>query len=220
MVEIELSLDDFRDYHEAKKLGELHLPNGSYKISLNNLYDNLVSWKIEGKTISVDDLVAIIVFGSAVHYPGFTEQLTTAKKYFFFGPAEKRIKRVPIDPNDVDFLIVTRENMTEEKVIPAVRREICDDYGVSMRVLELIYKEMHLVCRGVNQMLAGANYRSGTSIPIDSVSEHVLREGVPIFYNKSELDYLISHSSVKRETPRRVIWGETWWNKQLIGVIK
>ena len=69
-------------------------------------------------------------------------------------------------------------------------------------------------------MLAGANYRSGTSIPIDSVSEHVLREGVPIFYNKSELDYLISHSSVKRETPRRVIWGETWWNKQLIGVIK
>ena len=49
MVEIELSLDDFRDYHEAKKLGELHLPNGSYKISLNNLYDNLVSWKIEVK---------------------------------------------------------------------------------------------------------------------------------------------------------------------------
>ena len=65
---------------------------------------------------------------------------------------------------------------------------------------------MHLVCRGVNQMLAGANYRSGTSIPIDSVSEHVLRR-VPIFYNKSELDYLISHSSVK-EKHREELFGE------------
>ncbi len=79
---------------------------------------------------------------------------------------------------------------------------------------------MHLTCRGLNQMLAGANYRSGTFIPIDSVSEHVLREGVPIFYNKTELEYLVSHSSVRKETPRGVIWAETFWSNKLFGRIK
>lgn len=219
-----MSLDEFRTYRQAKRpgelrLGELHLPNGSYKISLSSLYDNLTSWKINDNTLSVDDLVAIIVFGSAVRYPGFTEQPTITKKYWFFGPAEKSIRKVPIKPNDVDFLIVTRKNMTEEKVIPAVRDDVSSDsYGGS--VSAIVYQEMHLVCRGVNQMLEGVNYRNRTSIPIDSVSEHVFREGVPLFYNKLELKDLISRSSVKRETPRRIIWDKTLWGKNLIGRIK
>ena len=34
--------------------------------------------------------------------------------------------------------------MTEREALSQqFRREICDDYGVSMRVLELIHKEMH-----------------------------------------------------------------------------
>ena len=219
MEELELSLDDFRDYYKAKRLGELHLPNGSYKISLSSLYDCLASWKINGHYLSVDDLAAIIVFGSAVRYPGFTEQPTVTKKYWLFGPAEKSMRKVPINPHDVDFLIVTKKNMTEEKVIPAVRGDrAIDSYGGTVPVI--VYEEMHLVCRGVNQMLEGVTYRSGTSIPIDSVSEHVLREGVPLFYNEAGLEHLLSRSSVKRKTPRRVIWKETLLGKQLVGRIK
>jgi len=214
MKEIGYSLDDFKTYHQGKRLGELYLPNGSYKISLSSLYDNLTTWKINDHTLSVDDITAIIVFGSAVRYPGFTEQPAITIKYLFFGPAEKSIRKVPINPNDVDFLIVTRENITEEKVIEATRNY--NGYGGG----EIIYGEMHLVCRGVNQMLEGANYRDRTAVPIDSVSDSVFREGVPLFYNKLELEDLISRSSVKRETPRRVMWDETFWSKNLVGRIK
>ena len=104
--------------------------------------------------------------------------------------------------------------MTEEKVIEATRDYI--GYGGG----EIIYGEMHLVCRGVNQMLEGVTYRDGTAIPIDSVSDSVFREGVPLFYNKAELEYLVSRSSVKRETPRRVFWDETFWGKNLVVRIK
>jgi len=105
--------------------------------------------------------------------------------------------------------------LTEEKVIEAKF-----EYGGYGGHEILVSQEIHLVCRGVNQMLEGATYRDGNSIPIDSVSEHVFREGVPLFYNKAELEYLTSRSSVKRETPRKVIWKETLWNKNLMGEIK
>lgn len=217
MDEIELSLDDFRDYFKSNSLGELHLPNGSCKISLASLYDNLASWKINDKTLSVDDLVAVIAIGSAVRYPGYTERTITTKKYLFFGPPEKRIRKIPIEPNDVDFLILTRENMTKEKVIPAFKEDRCiNDYGNTASAI--VCNEMHLVCRGANQMLVGANYRSGTLIPIDSVSEHTLREGVPLFYNKTELEHLLSRSSVKKETPRKVFWKDS--GNKLVGRIK
>jgi|GEM_PF-4096163 len=81
MGELELSLNDFREYSTAKRLRELHLPNGPTQINLRQLYDGITSWKINDRTLAVDDIAAIIVFGSAVRYPGFVEEPTITKKY-------------------------------------------------------------------------------------------------------------------------------------------
>ncbi|MEK6863642.1 MAG: hypothetical protein AABW53_03010 [Nanoarchaeota archaeon] len=117
MEELELSLEDFEDYHERNKLGYLYLPNGSMKIDMERLYSGITTWRIGGKILSAADVTAVIAFGSAVRYPGFTEHPTITKKYWLFGPAEKSTIKVPIEPNDVDFLIVTRENLDGETFI-------------------------------------------------------------------------------------------------------
>ena len=220
MAELELSLDDFRDYYESQKLGNLYLPNGSYKVRLRDLYENIVSWKINDKTLTIDDLTAIFAIGSAVHHPGYQVVSTSTKKYWFFGPIQKSIRKIHIRPNDVDFLILTRENMTEEKVIPSLREERASDGYGGGTTFVVVSNEMHLICRGLNQMLAGIDYRDGTRLPIDSVSEHTLREGVLLFYNEAEWKHFIARASVKKETPRRVIWDETLWGNNLVGHIK
>lgn len=216
MEDTGLPMSDFRAYGMMSMLGALSLPNGGFNVSLSKLYNSIQwEWKINSKPMDMHKVIAVIAFGSAVRYPGYTEKNVQSKKYFLFGSPVERRTKIPIKPNDVDFLVVTKENMTEEKYIDS---RSSYDYGNDHCRKE---GNMHLVPRGVDQIIVGVNgsYRSIQYGIADTVSESALRYGVPLFYEKEELEELIRRSGIKKETPRKVFWKKDW-NDKLAGRIR
>ena len=87
MIGTSLSLEDFARYFENNRLGRLYFPNGKcftpngewfedgkitqFHINLRDLYNLIIGWKINNAGISLDDVVGVIAFGSAVRHPGY-----------------------------------------------------------------------------------------------------------------------------------------------------
>jgi len=212
----EQSISDFKAHGMLSMLSALSLPNGGINISLMKLYNAIqYEWKINNRYIDIGHVVAVIAFGSAVQYPGYVEQKAQRKEYFFFGPLTERIKRSPIKPNDVDFLVVTKENLTDDKFIDS---RISYDYGNDHCRRE---GNIHLVPRGINQVLNGVgnSYRSMDYEVADTVSESALRYGVPLFYDKEVLEDLVRRAGITKETPRKVLWKKDW-EERLVGKIR
>lgn len=209
-VETSLSMADFTRYFEAKKLGRLYFPNGvayvhpggmffqsalitSFYISLTDLYKMVCGWKINHTLVPIEDIVAIIAFGSAVRYPGVQDVPYKTRKYWLFGKKIEKVSREPIQPADADFLVITGENMIREDTLEPISLETydCGTY---------IQKGgIHIVNRGVNQVLNGIEAK-------DTVSASALREGVPIFFN-GRFSELSSQTKIAA-TPRKIIWDE------------
>ena len=210
MVETNLSMNDFTRYFEEKRLGNLHFPNGEciithghafenaefpkFFVRLDDLYKMVSGWKVNHTLVPLDDIVAVIAFGSAVRHPGEREVSFERRKYLFFGEKVKKIKKVPIQPKDADFLVITGENLMREEVLEPVSLETYD-CGTWIKK-----GGIHLVNRGVNQLLNGV--RSN-----DTVSMSALREGVPIFFN-GRFKNVSSWTGVASATPRKILWDE------------
>lgn len=206
MTETNLSMNDFTRYFEAKRLGKLYFPNGkcmvpskgaeltNFFIRLDDLYKIVSGWKINQTLVPLDDIIAVIAFGSAVRYPGVQEITRTHLKYLLFGENVTTVNKVPIQPNDVDFLVITGENLIREEILEPVSIEI---YGGATFIKE---GGIHLVNRGVNQLLNGVRAN-------DTVSTSALREGVLVFFN-SLFRNVSAEAGIQSVTPRKILWDE------------
>ena len=204
-VETVLHMEDFTRYFEANRLGKLSFPNGKayvhpggnsfdhssitdFYINLTDLYKLVTEWKVNHIGVPLDDIVAVIAFGSAVRYPGFTE---VVKHRWFRGPVTKQ---VPIQPNDADFLVITGKDLMREKILKPISLHTYDCGSWIEK------GGIHLVNRGVSQLLNGIQAN-------DTVSISALQEGVPIFFN-GRLGDVFARSGIINTTQRKILWDE------------
>ena len=123
MIDVNLSMKEFTKYFEQNRLGKFYFPNGELYgkklwINLRDLYKLVTCWRIKDTEIPLDDIVAIISFGSAVRYPDLEEFIHKKKKYLLFGPEIPLKKQRRIFPEDVDFYVLTGKDLTKDKSIP------------------------------------------------------------------------------------------------------
>lgn len=210
-IETNLSMKDFTKYFEQKRLGRLYFPNGkayvrpdgmfsgpssavNFYVDLNNLYKMASGWRVNHTLVPLEDVIAVIAFGSAVRHPGVEDVPHTRRKYLLFGEKVTTIKQVPIQPNDADFLVITGENLVREEVLDTIAFE---DYGHDICITE---GGIHLINRGVSQLLNGVRAN-------DTVSVSALREGVPVFFN-GRFENVATQSGIERTTPKKIYWDE------------
>ena len=210
MTETNLSMMDFTRYFEAKRLGKLYFPNGkcmiphglafenaefpNFFIRLDDLYKMVSGWKVNHTLVPLDDIIAVIAFGSAVRHPGVQEVSRERRKYLLFGEKVTKVKQVAIQPNDADFLVITGENLMREEVLEPISIKTYD-CGTWIR-----RGGIHLVNRGVSQLLNGVRFN-------DTVSASALREGVPVFFN-GRFGNVSMEAGVQSATPMKVHWDE------------
>lgn len=210
-TETQLSMDDFTRYFEAKRLDRLFFPNGqcmiphgsafedaefpNFFVRLDELYKLVSGWKVNHTLVPLNDIVAVIAFGSAVRYPGVEEVARQRRKYLLFGERITKVKRIPIQPHDADFLVITGNDLMREAVLEPVSIATYD-CGTWIRT-----GGIHLVNRGVNQLLNGVRAN-------DTVSQSALREGVPVFSN-GRFAAVCAQAGIASVTPRKILWDET-----------
>ena len=212
MIETRLSVQDFRKYFDSNKLGKLHLPNGNswnpqkssrdgLDVSLRELYKVMYGWKINDTEVPLDDIVAVIAYGSAVRFPGYEMVPEKRRKFLgLFGPEVETGRQVKelITPNDVDFFVLTGNDIDRHEYIkPGM---ITYDYGSGGCITAVNEGGINLVNRGVSQLLKGIEKG-------DTISASAMREGIPIFYN-GRLNEVQERSGITRETPRKIYWDE------------
>lgn len=187
-----LSFENFVRYARQKRLGKLNFPNGKIKIfyglsSKDNLFIELntlhqiVDRILTRYGVNFSDVVSLIAVGSAVLSPGYREIYRTKRKFILFGPWIVSRRIVPIQPNDIDFLVITNKNL-----------------GYAGTWLK--QDGIHIINRSVEQMAQCIQVN-------DTVSMHALRVGVPIFYD-SRLWSLSAQIGIKPKTPRNVFWSK------------
>jgi len=185
-----LSFRDFVHYRQESGLGQLNLPNGKTKrlfglcskdnlfVKLSSLY-RLIDRMITERGLALDNVIAVIAIGSAVLFPGYRETYQTRRKFIFFGPWTISHKLIPIQPNDVDFLVVTDKNL-----------------GYAGAWLKR--DGLHLINRGTEQMSQCVQVN-------DTASMHALREGIPIFFDE-KWKLLVAKIGIRSNTPRKIYW--------------
>lgn len=204
VCEAKLSMEDFTRFFEKNRLGKLYFPNGGVDVHLHDLYRLVTGWRINGSTILLENIVAIIAFGSAVRVP--TQIRMHRKKFFFFGPKVTRFRTENIIPKDVDFLVITSENISyENKAEPVFKRDSYDGY------LHCVEVGIHVLSRGIEQIMSDVK-SSGT------VGISALTEGVPIFLDE-RFEKLLEDIATKPTAQRKIFWEE---NREgiLQGIIK
>lgn len=222
MVETDLSMGTFTHYFEAKRLGSLYFPNGhcttpnrylsfrKFFVDLNDLYKLVSGWKVNHTEVPLNDIVAVIAFGSAVRYPGTETIFKTRKKYLLFGENRIIMEEVPIFPRDVDFLVITEHNLVNEKILEPLTTH--DQYGG----VYIKQGGIHVSNRGVEQLLNAVRLRAIAGVNTlndrirlnnDTVSISALREGVPIFFDE-RFEEVVSQANIERTTPRKILWDE------------
>jgi len=208
MIETNLSMKDFTNYFNQKRLDRLYFPNGYCKIpngliaehasifdffvTLSDLYKLVCGWRITKTLVPLHDIIAVIAFGSAVRLPYIKKGIR--RKYYFFGSMVKTEKQVFIQPSDGDFLVITGQNLIRKEILEPVSIETYD-CGTWIKK-----GGIHLVNRGVNQLLKGMQAN-------DTVSISAMQEGVPIFFDERFSD-IITRTNIKRMTSRKILWDE------------
>lgn len=208
MVEMELTMKDFSKFFERGDLGKLSFPNGTVFIprgmyvewghdvplfaNLDELYKAAVGWKVNKNVVELEDIIAIVAFGSAVQHPGYDEHVQQYKKYLLFGPIKSKVERVPVRPRDIDFLVITRTNLFRREVIAPEWRDV---YGGKPTLTK---GGLHLINRSRINIIRGV--RAG-----DTVSLSALEQGVPVFIT-SEFWKMRRDAKVPQKNPRKVYW--------------
>ncbi|MBT3404872.1 hypothetical protein HN832_01925 [archaeon] len=221
MVKTNLSAQDFAKYFKSNRLGNLHIPNGDsvnfrgyfqkgLDVNLGALFEVMSGWRINRYEVPLDDIFAVIAYGSAVKYPGYKMVPRIRKKYLdLFGPEIEVEKKELITPNDVDFYVLTGRDITRHKSIkPRMENYNCGSMGDITAVVE---GGINLVNRGIGQLAEGIE--NG-----DTISISAMKEGIPVFYD-DRFEEVRVKIGIERDTPRRIYWGEDY-RANLIGEIK
>lgn len=211
----QLFVNYLEECYNDKRLGELYFPNSMmgpsrfetrgqdpFLVQLRDLYNNIANWNIKYKNVHSLGLTAIIAFGDAVHYPGYTEETVQRSKYEIFGarfgPIVSVIKRHDIKPKKAEFLVITRDDAIPMLYVSRRTSE--------MILLEKEYDKMKLYTRSIGQIIRGIeNPGNKTQIETDEISIDAFKNGVPIFYDEN-LDFILDKTCIERENPRIVEW--------------
>ena len=216
MTDTRLSMSDFTRYFDAKRLGHLYFPNGqayahpgyspeitTFNVGLADLYKMICGWRVNHMMVPLEDIIAVIAFGSAVRCPEKVPY--TRPKYFFFGEPVTRYKVSTIEPEDADFLIITTGNLMREEILEPISIETYDAGTWIKR------GGIHVVNRGVSQFTGGLQAK-------DTISMSALREGVPIFFNE-RFTMMLDSIGIRTSSPRKLFWDENRLG-QLFGMIR
>lgn len=206
----------FADYAQRHMVKSLQFPNGHMwksgrgdvvptELSLHTMYDAMVRWTVNGEVVLHQEILATIVFGSAVRVP---KQLHSSYKQFcFFGKTLHRTEAENITVHDIDILVITQASMTKELIIPT---RFVTIYGSPSGPLPL-HPGLDMVHRGIEQIRAG-------SAQGDTVSANALKDGVIIMQHE-EWPRIHRTLGIAQETPYAV-----WWNQdadgKLYGIIR
>lgn len=195
MIKTDLKIKDFEKYFKANALGALGLPNLASIASIDcaKLYKAVTGWHVLDTEVSTDDIAAVIAFGPAVSYPGEKTVTIMKKRYGFFGSKIPVTEKVPIKMEVADFLVLTRKNLTREEYVHSIHEG--DGEGGDI----LLEGGIHIVTKGIEQLIEGANQN-------DTVSVNAIKKGVPVLYEKKELEDVIQRSGIKRENPYKTYW--------------
>jgi len=209
-------------YFENRLLGKLNvdIPGcGLISADLNYLYrdgTNLPSFEEQTKPENIE---AIVVYGSVLykHFPPKTI-IEKRKKYHLFGPeVRKEIIQRREMPGDFDIMILMRRGLTVDKVIipkpkspnnsyvesaAQVTKTRWDNGGSYGSYIETKSgANLHVTYRSVQQLLNGLG--NG-----DTVSESVVRYGLPIVGRERFAEIVRNITSPQREPLHRVMWRE------------
>ncbi len=220
-----LTAEVFQKYLDHKQLGRLsiHIPdckNGSMSINVNleSLFRDATGYKFFKHENKPEDIEAMCVFGSVL-YKQFPRpiEIKNRKKWFLFGEKITKEKLLLRNrPNDFDVMVITKENLTEDKIIiPQLIKEKYEkkpkgiaeaEWGVDDGYGGVIVRTdygVHIIYRSVEQFLAGIGHG-------DTVSECVFKYGVPII-GKEKFDKLVdrNHDYIKREQLHDIEWTES-----------
>jgi hypothetical protein len=219
----ELKPSDFVRYFEQNKLGDLNFPVGimydgpssgwwhdsylcDFYIELNELYQIIVDWKIEQQSVEINNIVAIIAFGSVVGTK-IIEIEKERKKYIFFGKKIKYTKTENVKPSDVDFYVLSKTPYIDEKKLDPVSQETYD-CGTWIKKAGI-----HVVNRSLDQCYCGI--LDGT----DTVSISAITKGVPIFMTDAFRPFKKTLDITHTEPLYELYWHFNK-NGKLIGTIK
>ncbi len=163
-----ISYKKLKEYFDKRKMGFIQFPTinedgDKLSVDLKEVYKLVLDWSINGEKIKADDIMAIIVFGSSVMDQERTEVLTR-KKYIFFGPDIEYTKSTIHYPNDVDFLVITRTNMTRDIVVKPEYSYYYDGWSLKSAGI-------HIIQRGFTQFDNGLKSD-------DTISQSAIKHGV------------------------------------------
>ena len=213
-----------KKYFESGKLGKLsvQIPDcGTISADLTQLYRHATGLKFFEYQTSPKNIEAMAVYGSVLykHFP--QETMTKTKKiWVLFGPeVQKEITKPREMPKDFDVMVITREGLTDDKIIVPKKKLVDTGYGyvestipTAVETKELVaynygYIEvrggsnLHIVYRSVEQLLSGLGKE-------DTVSESVVRCGIPIIGQNRFGEIVQDVASPKRETLHQIEWNE------------
>ncbi len=204
-VQVNLSMEDATRFYNQKRLGNLLLPNSYHdnpigyitlqdlSANLSGLYEMIIDWRINKSTVNPNEVIAVIAFGSAVRYPGTTTVLK--RKWPWSNPKPVEI---PLSANDIDFLVITANNLSREEVLTPKLSGGGNYNGGPTTYLERT--GIHLISRGSEQVRKGVQQG-------DTVSISALKEGVPVFFD-DRFEELRQQTGIESETPRKLFWCE------------
>lgn len=197
-----LSFEDFGDYAQRAKLGRLNLPNGrtirflDYSknmlfVELSDLY-KLINKFIASYGLASANILAVIAMGSSVIFPGYRENYNIRRRFIMFGPIVVKNRTIPIQPNDVDFFVLTDKSLGYDGA--HLKRGV-----------------FHIIGRNIDQVAQSREVN-------DTVTINALNEGVPMFFDE-RLRLLAARAGITAKTPRKIYWKEDTTGR-LTGTIK
>ncbi len=218
-------------YFESGKLGNIRIEipdqNNIYKemdVDLSELYRHSTGIKFFKFEVSPEEIQTMCVYGSVLYKHFSLEEKIpiTRKKYWLFGPTQTtiRTKSKPIHfPNDFDIMIITNKAFSKEKIIKPKKHIVDDSYGpyevidhTSIKTKKRLpssygYFEilgganLHIVYRSVEQFLKGLGKG-------DTLSESVVRYGIPIVGQEKFYKIIDEVNYPKREAKHFIKWTE------------
>jgi len=213
-----------KKYFESGKLGRLsvQIPNcGTILGDLTQLYRHATGLQFFEYQTSLENIEAMAVYGSVL-YKHFPQETTTKtrKKGVLFGPEiQEEVTKPRKMPNDFDIMVITKKSLTDDKIIVPKKKLVDTGYGYIESTIPTAVETKELVCDGYGyiEVRGGLNlhitYRSIEQLlnglgQGDTISESVVRYGIPIIGKKRFSEVLKDVSSPKREVLHRVEWSE------------
>ncbi len=220
----DITLQLMQRYFEAGKLGRLsvEIPQcGTISADLDHVFRHGTGLQSFEYQTSPQNIEAIVVYGSVLfkHFP-LEKVVTTRKELVFFGPEIREELTKPRSmPNDFDMMIITREGLTDDKVIVPRKKLVNTRYGTRYGSVETTIptavetrrpgygyievggSNLHITYRSVEQLLSGLGKG-------DTVSESVVRYGIPVIGQNRFREIIRNVTSPKREAQHFVEWEE------------